>query len=85
MYRKLSMRSNQKDLDSLMQIEKLLLRTAQRYLMKYRIMAYKIVNETSSMGKEVAAQTNEEALNEITNARHKSNKISIFKIYMLFN
>lgn len=30
MYRKLSMRSNQKDLDSLIQIKKLQVRTAQR-------------------------------------------------------
>lgn len=53
--------------------------------MKYRIMACKIMNETRDMGKEVAAQTNEEVSNEITNFRHKSNKISILKIYMLIN
>jgi len=38
----------------------------------------KITSERRTMCKEVAVQTSEEASNEITNYRYKSNKISFF-------
>lgn len=48
--------------------------------MEYMIMAYKIMTETKRMGKVVAAQSSEKPSNEITNCRHKSNKINIFSV-----